>query len=226
MEVERDCVLKPIDGCSKEGGEEEETLSLSPYIRPLRVGHGPRVEEVDAIEGGVCGGGHFVRREREREWERERRRRCFSFSTTKSLRRSGGRNASHSRSRSNKTLKARRHAASKKKRETTDMLPRSSAAMAPSRLRYFSLDSRARCPHSWTSGSETRRPSLEPPRRRQRRRLPCSVASASLSSEEASGRSSPQSTPSEIARGVPWPRRLLGGRIDDSEGSAKDVSKE
>ena len=33
-------------------------LFFSPYVRPLRVGHGPRVEQVDAIKGRVRRGRH------------------------------------------------------------------------------------------------------------------------------------------------------------------------
>jgi hypothetical protein len=60
--------------------------------------------------------------------------------------------------------------------------------------------------------------------RRQRKKVAFfSMASASSSPPNSSSSQSQSHPPSEIARGVPWPRRLLGGRIEDSEGSAKDV---
>ena len=104
---------------------------------------------------------------------------------------------------------------------SNNMLPRpSSAAAAPSRPWFFSLDSRARCASSRARVVSTQRPSLA----RQRRQLRSSMAVlASLSSDDDGRSSSSSSSPAEISRGVPWPRRLLGGRINDSEGRAKDV---
>lgn len=104
---------------------------------------------------------------------------------------------------------------------SNNMLPRPfSAAAAPSRPRFFSLDSRVRCASSRSRVVSTQRPSLA----RQRRQLRSSMAVlASLSSDDDGRSSSSSSSPAEISRGVPWPRRLLGGRIDDSEGRAKDV---
>jgi len=105
-----------------------------------------------------------------------------------------------------------------------------SSSSAAAAARCFPLDSRARCVSSLACAAAwPRRP---PQARWQRARqisLRSSMVVASASSSEE-GRSSPSSSsssslPAEISRGVPWPRRLLGGRIDDSEGSVKDVRR-